>query len=151
MVAIRWFFLAMAVAVLAAVPVATAETAADRLTVVTSTGEHPFTVEVMRTPAELEKGLMFRRRLAPNSGMLFDFGQEQQVSMWMKNTYLPLDMLFIGVEGRVVSVKEDAKPMSEDIIASGGPVLGVLEVGAGTVRRIGVAPGDLVRHPLFRN
>ncbi len=128
-----------------------AETAADRhLTIVTASGPHDFSVEVMRSQPDLERGLMFRKAMPQSDGMLFDFGRPQDIAMWMKNTYLPLDMLFIGQDGRVVSIKEDAKPMSEAIIASGGPVTGVLEVNAGTARRIGARPGDLVRHPMFK-
>ncbi len=123
--------------------------AAERLTIVTGSGSHSFEVEVMRTRDELERGLMFRRQLAADRGMLFDFGTPRSVSMWMKNTFLPLDMLFIAADGRVVSVKEGAVPQSEDIISSEGAALGVLEVNAGTVRRIGVRPGDRVGHPMF--
>ncbi len=137
-------------ALLVCAPVS-AETAADRhLTVVTASGPHDFSVEVMRTQPELERGLMFRKTMPQSGGMLFDFGRPQDVAMWMKNTTLPLDMLFIGQDGRVVSVKEDAEPMSEAVIASGGPVTGVLEVNAGTVKRIGAKPGDHVRHPMFK-
>ena len=120
-----------------------------RLVVKSASGPHVFSVEVMRTRADLEKGLMFRRHLAPDAGMLFDFGEPQTVSMWMKNTYLPLDMLFIDKGGHVVSVARDAKPMSETIIPSGGAVTGVLEINAGASDRIGVKPGDEVQHPMF--
>ena len=127
-----------------------AAAAQDDLSVVTARGAHRFPVDVMRTRDELERGLMFRRQLAPDRGMLFDFGAPQPVTMWMKNTYLPLDMVFIARDGRVVSVKRDAEPMSEDIIPSGGDVLGVLEVNAGTAARIGVKPGDRVIDPMFK-
>ncbi len=135
--------------ILLALPV-TAQTGSDRqFAIETSSGTHVFEVEVMRTSAELERGLMYRRQMPKDSGMLFDFKTPQNVSMWMKNTYLALDMLFIGRDGRVVSVKENAEPLSERIISSGGSVLGVLEVNAGTAKRIGVKVGDLVRHPMF--
>ncbi len=124
--------------------------AVDDLSIVTASGPHHFTVDVMRTRDELERGLMFRRELSADRGMLFDFGAPQRVNMWMKNTYLPLDMVFIAPDGRVVSVKRDATPMSEDIIPSGGDVLGVLEVKAGTAARIGVKPGDRVVDPMFK-
>ena len=132
----------------AAAPPAPAAT--DDLVIDTASGEHHFTVDVMRTRDELERGLMFRRQLAADRGMLFDFGSSQRVSMWMKNTYLPLDMVFIAADGRVVSVKRDAEPLSETIIPSGGDVLGVLEVNAGTAARIGVKPGDRVIDPMFK-
>ena len=133
---------------LAAAP--SARAAADDLSIVTASGPHHFTVDVMRTRDELERGLMFRRELPADRGMLFDFGAPQRVNMWMKNTYLPLDMVFIAPDGRVVSVKRNAEPLSEDIIPSGGDVLGVLEVNAGTAARIGVKPGDRVVDPMFK-
>ena len=130
-------------------PVA-AQTAADRrLAIETESGTHRFDVDVMRTNAERERGLMFRRQLGRDVGMLFDFKTPQPVAMWMKNTYLPLDMVFIGQDGRVVSVAENAEPLSERVISSGAPVRGVLEVNAGTAKRIGLKVGDLVRHPMF--
>ncbi len=122
----------------------------DDLTIETGTGPHHVAVEVMRTREELERGLMFRRQMAADHGMLFDFGSPQPVTMWMKNTYLPLDMVFIAADGRVVSVKQNAEPLSEATIFSGGTVLGVLELNAGTAARIGVKAGDRVRDPMFR-
>ena len=126
------------------------EAATESLTIITASGPHHFDVEVMRTPNQLAKGLMFRRHMAPDHGMLFDFKKVQPVMMWMRNTYLPLDMVFIAASGKVVSVAADTKPLSDHIITSGGPVLGVLEVNAGTVARIGLKPGDKVVYPLFK-
>ena len=122
---------------------------ATTIEIVTNSGPHSFAIEVMRTPAELEKGLMYRRHMAADAGMLFDFGAPQRVSMWMKNTFLPLDMVFIARDGRVVSVKQNAEPQSERIIPSGGDVTGVLELNAGTAKRIELKVGDQVRHPMF--
>ena len=139
----------LAVSPLQALAAATAP-AIDDLVIDTASGPHHFTVEVMRGREDLERGLMFRRKLAAESGMLFDFGRVQPVSMWMKNTYLPLDMVFIAADGRVVSVKRDAEPLSEAIISSGGEVLGVLEINAGTAARIGVKAGDRVDDPMFK-
>jgi len=119
------------------------------LTIITASGPHRFAVEVMRTPAQLEKGLMFRRFLPANRGMLFDFKTEQPVMMWMKNTYISLDMIFIGKSGRVTSIAANTEPLSENIINSGGPVLAVLEVNAGTAARIGLKVGDKVQNPMF--
>ncbi len=127
-----------------------ASAAVDDLTITTATGPHHFAVEVMRTRDELERGLMFRREMATDHGMLFDFGAPQPVTMWMKNTYLALDMVFIASDGRVVSVKQDAEPLSEKTISSGGDVLGVLELDAGTAKRIGLKPGDRVSDPMFK-
>ena len=125
--------------------------AADRNTVeiASKTGVHVFTVEIADTEAERERGLMFRKELPPGRGMLFDFHREQQVGFWMKNTLIPLDMIFIDRRGRIVNIAQDAKPMSEDVIMSGGQVRAVLEVIAGTVRRLGIQPGDRVSNPIF--
>lgn len=143
--------LALAIGLVAGDPPARAAgPAPDDLRIETASGSHHFVVDVMHTRDELERGLMFRRDLAPDHGMLFDFGSPQPVFMWMKNTYLPLDMVFIAADGRVVTVKRDAEPMSEAIIPSGGKVVGVLEVNAGTAARIGLKPGDRVIDPLFK-
>ncbi len=129
--------------------VAFAASATEHLTIDTASGAHVFEVEVMRSRPELEKGLMFRKSMSADHGMLFDFGQPQNVSMWMKNTYLPLDMVFIGADGKIVNVAHDAVPMSEKIIPSAGTVLGVLEVNAGVADKIGVKPGDAVKASIF--
>jgi uncharacterized membrane protein (UPF0127 family) len=121
----------------------------EKLEITTSSGSHSFSVEVMRTPAELERGLMFRRFLPADRGMLFDFKTEKTVMMWMKNTYLPLDMIFISKAGRVVAFAENAEPLSETIIPSGKPTFSVLEVNAGVAAKIDLKVGDEVHHPLF--
>jgi len=123
----------------------------EKLEIVTATGIHAFSVEVMRTRAELEHGLMERRFLPADRGMLFDFKTERPVMMWMKNTYLPLDMVFIAKTGKVVGIAENTEPFSEKIIPSGAPAYGVLEVNAGTAARIGLKPGDIVHQALFGN
>lgn len=121
----------------------------EKLEIVTASGTHEFSVEVMRSEPQRERGLMFRRYLPQNRGMLFDFGTERPVMMWMKNTYLPLDMIFIGRTGKIVGLAKNTEPLSEKIIPSGAPACGVLEVNAGTAQRIGLKIGDSVRHPLF--
>jgi len=121
----------------------------EKLEIVTASGTHEFSVEVMRSGPQRERGLMFRRYLPQDRGMLFDFDVERPVMMWMKNTYLPLDMIFIGHTGKVVGLAENTEPLSEKIIPSGAPAYGVLEVDAGTAARIGLKIGDSVRHPLF--
>jgi uncharacterized membrane protein (UPF0127 family) len=83
--------------------------------------------------------------------MLFDFNTEQPISMWMKNTYIPLDMIFIRNDGRVSRIAENTEPMSLKVISSAGPARAVLEVIAGTARKYGIAPGDRVAHPMFGN
>lgn len=125
--------------------------AADKeaLEIVTKSGVQTFSVEVMRTPEERAKGLMFRKELPEGQGMLFDFAPEQHISMWMKNTLISLDMIFIRSDGRILRIAENTKTESEREIPSGGPVRGVLEVIAGTSKKLGIAPGDRVAHPLF--
>jgi uncharacterized membrane protein (UPF0127 family) len=127
-----------------------AETAVEPLTITTASGPHVFSTEVMRTDEQRARGLMFRRYMPADRGMLFDFKEEQPVMMWMKNTYLPLDMVFIDRTGRVVNVAENTEPLSERIIPSGAPTFAVLELNAGTARRIGLKVGDRLKHPMFR-
>jgi hypothetical protein len=115
------------------------------LTIVTSAGQiHKFTVELAVDGDQRAHGLMDRRHMPRDHGMLFDFGQARQVMMWMKNTYLPLDMLFIAGDGKIETIRENAVPLSEAIIDSRVPVAFVLELNGGTVRRLGIAPGDIV-------
>lgn len=120
------------------------------LTIVTKNGKsHAFTVELAVTPRQREQGLMNRREMAPDHGMLFAFGETRQVFMWMKNTYLPLDMLFIGKDGKVRSIKENARPLDESIIDSKGPIDYVLELNGGTVKRLGIRTGNRVQNALM--
>lgn len=129
----------------------TVAVAADLTTleIVTKNGVHVFSVELAANDADRAKGLMFRKELPEGQGMLFDFKQEQEISMWMRNTYIPLDMLFINADGRIRRIAENTVPFSERTIPSGGPVRGVLEVIAGTAKKLGIAPGDRVAHPIF--
>ncbi len=115
------------------------------------TGVHPFLVELAVTPEETSRGLMFRRSLPEGQGMLFDFQRDQELSFWMKNTYIPLDMIFIRSDGRIHRIAENTEPLSERLVPSLGPARAVLEVIAGTARKFGLAPGDRVAHPIFRN
>jgi uncharacterized membrane protein (UPF0127 family) len=121
----------------------------DRLEIVSKDGVHVFDIELAVTDKERETGLMFRKQVPEGYGMLFDFRQDQVVSMWMENTYVSLDMIFIGSDGRIASIARDTKPLSRDIISSGGPVRAVLEVVAGTCRQLGIQPGDRVGYRLF--
>ena len=122
----------------------------EGLDVATARGVYHFTVEVADTDKTREYGLMFRKSLAPNRGMLFDFKTVQPVTFWMENTLIPLDMLFIAPDGRVISVARNAVPLSKSLIPSGGPVLGVLEIKGGRAAAIGVEPGDRVQNQIFR-
>jgi len=121
----------------------------ERLEIVTATGTHAFGVEVARTERERARGLMFRRSLPQDHGMLFLFESERPISMWMKNTYVSLDMVFVSRDGRVKSIARGAIPLSEAIIPSGGPVYAVIELAAGSADAIGLSVGDQVRHPGF--
>ena len=120
------------------------------LTIVTKGGKsHAFTVELALTPRQREQGLMNRRAMAADHGMLFAFGETRQVFMWMKNTYIPLDMLFIAKDGRIRTIRENAEPLSEAIIDSQGPVDYVLELNGGTVKRLGIRSGHRVQSKLI--
>ena len=134
---------------LAVLPAAALAETFEPLVVVTQSGPQRFEVEVARNDADRAQGLMFRRSLAPDRGMLFDFARVEPVSMWMQNTYVSLDMLFIRQDGTVARVAQDTEPLSTRVIPSGEPVLAVLEVVAGTARRLGIKAGDRVEHPLF--
>jgi uncharacterized protein len=122
---------------------------ATMLEIVTQNGVHVFSVEMAKSDEERQKGLMFRKELPEGMGMLFDFQPDQNVSMWMRNTYIPLDMLFINADGTIRRIAENTEPMSERTIPSGGPVRGVFEVIAGTAKKLGIKAGDKVAHPLF--
>jgi uncharacterized membrane protein (UPF0127 family) len=119
------------------------------LEIVTKNGVQVFSVEMATTEDEKQTGLMYRKELADGKGMLFDFSPEQEVSMWMKNTYISLDMIFIRADGRILRIAENTEPMSTKIISSRGLAKGVLEVPAGTAQKYGIRPGDRVGHPLF--
>ena len=110
---------------------------------------HRYRVEVAATPDARAQGLMFRRSLAPGSGMLFDFGRDEIARMWMKNTFIPLDMVFADRRGVVRGIARNARPRSLDTISSRVPVRAVLEISGGEAERIGLVPGDRMRHPVF--
>jgi uncharacterized membrane protein (UPF0127 family) len=122
----------------------------EQLTIVTASGRHAFQVEVMRTPDQRARGLMHRQFMPADRGMLFDFKQVEPVAMWMQNTYISLDMLFIRADGTVARIAERAEPLSTRTIPSGEPVLSVLELNAGIAEKLGIKPGDKVEHPLFK-
>jgi uncharacterized protein len=125
--------------------------ATSELTIVSATGPHRFTVELAETPEQMEQGLMFRRTMAADAGMLFDYKTPVVATMWMRNTLIPLDMLFVDAHGRIVSIHERAVPQSLDVIAAAAPVRAVIELNGGTAARLGIAPGDKVQHPIFGN
>ena len=121
----------------------------DTVTIATADGEeHVFTVEVATTPAQLSQGLMFREQLAPNAGMLFLYPDDKPRTFWMKNTPLPLDIIFIGNDGRVVHVAAEAQPFDQSVIPSEEPAAAALEIGGGLAAQLGIAPGATVSWPV---
>jgi uncharacterized membrane protein (UPF0127 family) len=112
-------------------------------------GVHVFSVELAANDEQRARGLMFRKELPEGHGMLFDFQREQEVAFWMKDTYIPLDMIFIRGNGRILRIVENTVPLSIQQVPSGGPVRAVLEVIGGTARKLGIAAGDRVAHPIF--
>ena len=121
----------------------------DELAIESATGTHRFTVELPRTPDQMARGLMHRRQLAADAGMLFLYPADRAITMWMKNTLIPLDMLFIAADGRITRIARDTQPLSLATISSLGAVTGVLEIGGGESERLGIEVGDRVLHPEF--
>lgn len=121
-----------------------------RLVVRTASGDYAFNVEVVDTPETRAKGLMFRQSLAPDAGMLFDFGREQPVAFWMQNTFIPLDMIFIAADGEVKTIHVNAVPHDTTSIPSQVPVQFVLEIPGGRAKEIGLEPGDRIEHPRMK-
>lgn len=119
------------------------------LDIITSTGQHHYEVEIAADQTSREHGLMDRREMAADHGMLFEFQTREPVTFWMKDTYLSLDMVFIDADGRVARVFENAKPLSEKLIPSIAPVTGVLELNAGQAKAIKLKSGDKVEFPFF--
>jgi uncharacterized membrane protein (UPF0127 family) len=117
------------------------------LTVVSSNGEHRFTVEVARTPEEQAQGLMFRNSVPPDRGMIFPYDPPVQVSFWMKNTLVPLDMVFIGPDGKIGRIAANTTPMSLDPVASIDVAAAVLEIAGGRAAELGIKEGDKVTWP----
>jgi uncharacterized protein len=121
-----------------------------RLTIESRGGTHSFSVEIVDTPETRAQGLMYREALAPDAGMLFDFKESRPVSFWMRNTLIPLDMIFITAEGLVANVHAQARPHDPTSIPSDGPVMFVLEIPGGRAAELGIAAGDKVVHPRIK-
>ena len=119
------------------------------LTIVSGDARHAFTVELAQTQEQIATGMMFRTEMARDMGMLFDMGVPRRVSFFMKNTLIPLDMLFIDSDGRVLAIAENAVPGSLRLIDPGVPVKAVLELNGGQAGELGISPGDNVEHALF--
>jgi uncharacterized membrane protein (UPF0127 family) len=123
----------------------------ESLTVETASGARRFEVEIADDEPERNRGLMFRREMARDHGMLFDFNPPERVNFWMRNTHLPLDIIFIGADGRIINIAENTTPYSDAQIPAHGLTRGVLEINAGLSRELGIAPGDHVRHRIFQH
>lgn len=118
----------------------------ERLIAHTGTGDRVLYVEIADDPAEQRQGLMWRRTLAPHHGMLFLYSRPTETAFWMRNTYIPLDIIFIKADGRVHRVAAHAVPLTDTRIPSQGPVLAVLEIGAGLAEQYGIGPGTRISH-----
>jgi uncharacterized membrane protein (UPF0127 family) len=123
--------------------------ALSSLTIESGAERFDFQVELAATPEARGRGLMFRRSLPAEHGMLFDFGEPRPVAMWMRNTFISLDMLFIDQKGQITKIVPNTVPFSEEVIASDGPVRAVLELRGGVTAAKGIDPGDRIVHPLF--
>lgn len=140
-----WLALGLTVAAVAA----RAECAPDIATVTGDFGKVTFGVELADEPEERARGLMFVEQMPTLEGMLFVYDRPQRATFWMRNTLIPLDMLFIGPRGVVLNVHENAKPLDETTINGGDGVLAVLEINGGLARRLGIGAGDVLQHPAF--
>ncbi|NKB44628.1 MAG: DUF192 domain-containing protein [Alphaproteobacteria bacterium] len=116
-----------------------------------SVTRYPFQFELADTAASRSTGLMHRAEIAADHGMLFDFKRDRMVTMWMRNTFIPLDMLFLSVEGEIITIAENTVPHSEKTVSSRKRVRSVLEVAAGTVQSLSINAGDRVKHAMFEN
>ena len=121
----------------------------SQILIVSKSGAHKFTVDVAATAAQRQLGLMFRQKMAADQGMLFDFGEEKLISMWMKNTLISLDMLFVDETGTILQIEHATIPMSLDAISGNAPALSVIELNAGVTKELGIFEGDQVLHDIF--
>jgi uncharacterized protein len=146
---LHWFVVIVPLFAAAGAAAASISFEESLLTVAAADDRFEFQVELAVSPAQRSQGLMFREDLEEDRGMLFDFGQPQQATMWMRNTYVPLDMLFIDEDGRITQIAENTQPLSDAVVASREPVRAVLELLGGVSAKLGIKPGDRVIHPLF--
>ena len=123
---------------------------ASELVIETAESKHIFYIELADTPSKWERGLMFRKSLKEDQGMLFVFPAEQIAQFWMKNTLIPLDMLFIDTAGNIIKIKRNAEPKSLEIISSGKLVMAVLEIAGGVSKKLNIQTGDRVIHATFK-
>lgn len=135
---------------IAASPSQAAALREETLEITTAKATVRFTVEIADTEETRDRGMMFRKSLAPNRGMLFDFKTPREAAFWMKNTLIPLDIIFITADGRILTIARNAVPHSEVPIPSGGVIRGVLELAGGRAAQLGIYPGDRVKHRIFK-
>ncbi|NOT40737.1 MAG: DUF192 domain-containing protein [Alphaproteobacteria bacterium] len=138
--------------ILAAAPVVVTSAPTARvepLTIESAKGEQVFSVEVVHREKERSRGLMFRDSMANDRGMLFDYSPPQKIAFWMKNTFIPLDIIFIGADGRILNIAENTTPLSLERLPSVGEARGVLEINGGLSAKLGLKPGDKVHHAIF--
>lgn len=114
------------------------------LTVISGKTRHAFRVELAISPREQQRGMMFRTAMAANEGMLFPMNPPRRASFWMRNTYIPLDLIFVGMDGRIINIAANAIPYDETKLLSHGPVKAVLELNGGRAAELGIKPGDQV-------
>jgi uncharacterized protein len=122
----------------------------EALSIVSETSATLFAAEIADTDELRSRGLMFRHLLPSDRAMLFDFGTPRPAAMWMKNTYISLDMLFVRTDGTIAALAENTEPLSTQVISVDEPVKGVVELAAGTVKRLGIKRNDKVYHQLFK-
>jgi uncharacterized protein len=139
----------LAVRVMAASAMAEGPASIEQISIVTEQTASFVTAEIADTEILRNRGLMFRHKLPDGHGMLFDFGKPRPVAMWMKNTYMSLDMLFVRADGTVAAIAENTEPLSEQTISVQEPVRGVLELPAGTAKKLGIHRDDTVYHRIF--
>jgi hypothetical protein len=121
----------------------------ESLSIRATNGTIAFDIEVAETPDDQARGLMFRTSVPQLTGMLFPYTPAREITMWMRNTYVSLDMLFIRADGVIHRIEAHTEPLSERVISSGAPATGVLEIAAGEAARLGIKPGDIVLHRHF--
>ncbi|MGV6800483.1 MAG: DUF192 domain-containing protein [bacterium] len=120
-----------------------------KVTIVSADQTHDFTVEIADNDKERAQGLMHRRELDRHAGMLFKFPKERILSFWMKNTYIPLDLIYIDRDGVIIKIARNAEPLSLRSLPSGKPAVAVLEINGGLADELGISEGDIVEHPFF--
>jgi len=141
---------ALSVVLLSSVAFAAKAPETQTLSIDAGKGTKTFQVEVVREEKDRNRGLMYRRHMAADHGMLFDYDPPVDIAFWMKNTYIPLDIIFVGADARIIRIEENATPLSLAHIPSGGPARGVLEINGGLSAKLGIGPGNLVHHALFQ-